>query len=79
MNLVGKLMGGKWVAAYHDFSLDIAISDVGDLSDEINLLYARGFGNYFSGDVKYADYSAGDIAFNKVDTQKTWFWVGYTF
>jgi len=79
LSLAGKLFGGKWVAAYHDFSSDESLGGADDLGDEINLLYARGFGDNFSGGVKFADYSAGDAAFGRVDATKSWLWVSYKF
>jgi len=50
-----------------------------DLGSEINLLYTRKFGKGFSGGIKYADYSAGDAGFNRVDTQRAWLWGTYSF
>lgn len=75
----GKAAGGKWVATYHDYSSDTALSGSDDLGDEINLLYARNFGESFSGGIKYADYKAGDSVFNKVDSKKVWVWAGFKF
>ncbi|MGB0956352.1 MAG: alginate export family protein [Panacagrimonas sp.] len=72
----GKLAGGKWLLAYHDFSADDASPAVDDLGSEINALYARKFAYGFSGGIKYAAYRAGDT---KVDTDKLWAWVGYSF
>lgn len=78
-SLSGKALGGKWSAVYHDFSSDVSLGGNSDLGDEINLVYTRSFGDGFSGGVKFADYSAGDSAFNKVDTQKSWVWASYKF
>ncbi len=79
LSLSGKLAGGKWVAVYHDFSSDIVVDGNSDLGDEINLLYTRKFTDQFSGGLKYADYSAGDQAFNRVDTERLWVWGGFKF
>lgn len=78
-SLTGKAFGGKWVAAYHDFSSDTSLEGADDLGDEINLLYARKITDSFAGGIKFADYSAGDTAFGKVDAQKTWLWLSYKF
>jgi len=78
-SLSGKIAGGKWVAAYHDFSADVSVAGADDLGDEINLLYARKFGDTFSGGIKFASYSAGSAPFNKVDTDKVWLWAGAKF
>jgi len=79
LSLSGKLAGGKWLAVYHDFSSDVALNGADDLGDEINLLYTRKFGDGFSGGIKYADYSAGDAGFGRVDAQKAWVWAAYKF
>lgn len=75
----GKLAGGKWLAAYHDYSSDTSLNGADDLGQEINLLYARKFADGVSGGLKYADYSAGDAAFSRVDTDKVWLWAKYQF
>lgn len=79
LSLSGKALGGKWVAAYHEFSSEMNLNGADDLGEEINLLYARKLSDSVSGGVKYADYSAGDVSFNKVDTQKAWLWASYKF
>jgi len=74
IGLSGKLLGGNWAAVYHDFSSDDSLVGFRDLGDEIDLRYSRKFGeNYWAG-IKLASYSAGDSAFNLVDTDKVWFW-----
>jgi hypothetical protein len=65
----GKVAGIKLVGVYHDFSSD---KDGDDLGSEINLLAAKKFDDNFSAGIKYANYSAGDDAYGKVDTQKFW-------
>jgi len=67
----GNVAGIKLVAVYHDFSSD---KDGDDLGSEINLLAAKKFDDNFSAGIKYANYSAGDDAYGKVDTQKFWLW-----
>jgi len=74
-----KALGGKIVAAYHDFSTDKATSTVSDLGSEINLLYATKFNKIYNAGIKYAAYSAGDSAAGKVDTDKLWIWTGLKF
>jgi len=78
-SLSGKALGGNWVAVYHDFSSDTDLNGSDDLGDEINLLYTRKFSDGFSGGIKYADYSAGDAGFGRVDTQRAWLWGTYKF
>ncbi|WP_111977973.1 alginate export family protein [Algibacillus agarilyticus] len=68
-----KAMGGKVVAAYHLFDSDVGSVDLGS---ELNVLYAKKLTDVYSGGVKLAMYSAGDI---KVDTNKLWVWVGAKF
>jgi hypothetical protein len=68
---VGKVAGVKLVAVYHDFSTD---KDSDDLGSEIDLLAGMKFENNMSAGIKYANYSAGDDAYGKDDTQKFWLW-----
>lgn len=75
----GKVAGGKLVAAYHDYSSEIALAGANDLGSEINLLYTKKFSKRYSGGIKYADYSAGNAAFGKVDADKVWVWMGAKF
>ena len=79
LSVGSKFLGGKWTAVYHDFSSDETLDGASDLGDEINLVYTRAFGDGFSGGIKYADYSAGESVFGKVDTQKAWLWGAYKF
>tara|TARA_R110002167_G_scaffold116678_2_gene292027 strand:+ start:768 stop:2006 length:1239 start_codon:yes stop_codon:yes gene_type:complete len=69
----GKLAGGSWAIAYHDFEADEGSTDLGS---ELDLSYAKGFGKNYSAGIKYAAYSAGDVL---VDTDKVWFWLGAKF
>jgi len=79
-SLSGKLAGGKWALAYHDFSADDdGGSGIDDLGSEIDLLYAKTFSENYSAGIKYAAYSAGDSGSGKVDTDKLWFWLGAKF
>jgi len=79
ISLSGKLLGGKWVIAYHDFEANQGTATVDDLGDEIDILYAKKFGKHYSAGVKYGAYSAGDAAAGKVDTDKMWVWLGAKF
>lgn len=74
--LSGKLAGGKWLAAYHDFSADVSSEQVDDLGDEINLQYVKTFGEHYKVGVKYASYSGSS---GKVDTDKLWLWLNVGF
>jgi hypothetical protein len=69
--VVTKVAGIKLLAMYHDFSSD---KDGDDLGSEINLLAAKKFDKNFSAGIKYAQYSAGDDIYAKVDTDKLWVW-----
>lgn len=60
---------------YHDFSSDHSVFGDDDLGDEINLQFIRDFAKYYNFGIKYADYSSGDSAFEKVDTEKIWIWL----
>ena len=43
---------------------------------EVNAVYSRKFAKHYSVGVKYAAYSADELA---VDTDKLWFWLGAAF
>ncbi|MDX1453476.1 MAG: alginate export family protein [Oleiphilaceae bacterium] len=75
----GKLAGGAWLVAYHDFSANESTATIDDLGSEVDLLYKRKFAKYYNAGIKYAAYSAGDAAAGKVDTDKLWLWVGASF
>lgn len=79
ISVSGKIAGGKVVVAYHDFSADDSSSAADDLGSEIDILYAKKFGQNYSAGIKYGAYSAGDAASGKVDTDKIWFWLGAKF
>lgn len=79
VSLAGKVAGGKWLLAYHDFSADESTATVDDLGSELNVLYARKLGKGVTAGIKYAAYSAGDAAAGKVDTDKLWLWTGFAF
>ncbi|NMP32453.1 alginate export family protein [Thalassotalea sp. M1531] len=72
----GKAYGGKWAVVFHNYEADEDKGGVDDLGDEINISYGKSFNKTFSGGIKYASYSAGDI---KVDADKLWVWVGAKF
>lgn len=81
----GNALGGKWTVAYHDYSADDDTNTIDDLGDEINLVYAKKFGKHYNAGIKYASYSAKDIASvggnakSYTDTDKLWLWVGAKF
>lgn len=74
--LTGKLAGGTWLAAYHNFEADDASATVDDLGDEINLQYVTKVAKHYTVAIKYASYS-GDSG--KVDADKLWLWVNTKF
>lgn len=78
-SISGKAFGGAWAVVLHDFSADEASTTVDDLGTEINAVYTKKFSKNYSAGIKYAAYSAGDVASGKVDTDKFWLWVGAKF
>lgn len=76
VSLGGSLAGGKWALAYHDYSADDDSSGVDNYGSEVNAVYSKKFGKHYSAGVKYAAYSADELA---VDTDKLWLWVGASF
>ncbi|TKB45351.1 alginate export family protein [Thalassotalea mangrovi] len=77
--LGGSIFSGKWSVGYHDFEADDSAPLIDDFGKEYNAQYTRAFGDHFSVGVKYANYERGDLATEKVDTDKLWVWVGATF
>ncbi|WP_217652838.1 alginate export family protein [Modicisalibacter ilicicola] len=71
-----QLAGGNLNLIYHDYEAAEDTPAVDDLGDEIDVVYSRKFGKYYSSGIKYASYSAGDI---NVDTDKLWVWLGMSF
>ena len=75
----GKVFGGGWTVAVHDFSADDATKTVDDLGTEINAIFTKKFMSNYAVGIKYAAYSAGDAGAGKVDTDKVWLWLGAKF
>ena len=75
ITVVGKVLGGKTIIAYHDFKTDEGSIDAGN---ELNLLFTKKIAGHYTVGLKYADYSAGDLA-GKVDTQKSWLFTAISF
>lgn len=76
VSLGGSLLGGAWNIVYHDFTADEDTPTLDDYGTELDVSYARKFGKNYNAGIKYADYSADDLA---VDTRKLWLWVGLSF
>eukprot|EP00494_Astrolonche_serrata_P005641 UN05658 len=79
VSLNGKAYGGKWLFAYHSFDANDSANGVDDLGTELNVQYVKPINKTYAVGAKYADYSAGDSAAGKVDTQKLWVWVSAKF
>ncbi len=75
----GNVIGGKWAVAYHEFDADESSAVVDDLGSEINAVFSVPFYDHYTVGVKYAAYSAGDVAAGKVDTDKGWVWFNAKF
>jgi hypothetical protein len=69
----GKIAGGNWMFAYHEFDSDEGSTDLGS---ELDISFSKGFGKNYSVGIKLAAYSAGDTG---VDTDKVWLWLGAKF
>ena len=74
-SVAGKVWGGKWLLAYHDFKADETHAEFDNYGSELNAQYTRKLTSYLSGGIKYANYSAGDEGTGKVDTDKLWLWL----
>jgi hypothetical protein len=68
--VVGKVLGTKLVAVYHDFETD---EDGLDAGSELDVLLQKSFAKHYTVGVKFADYKADDEFASKVDTEKFWF------
>lgn len=75
VKISGSLSGVKLLAVYHTFETDKGSSDLGSEMDA-QLTYA--IDKHFSTGLKYAAYSAGDVA-GFTDTDKLWLWLGAAF
>jgi len=67
--VVGKVLGAKVVAVYHDFETDQGGIDAGN---EFDILAQKTFKQHYTVGVKYSDFDAGDASLGKVDTEKFW-------
>jgi hypothetical protein len=67
--VVGKVMGAKLIAVYHDFETD---KDSLDAGSEVDLWLQKSFNKNYTLAVKYADYRADSEFTSKVDTKKLW-------
>jgi len=67
--VVGKVLGAKLVAVYHDFETD---KDSLDAGDEFDILVQKTFKQHYTVGVKYSDYNADSEFASKVDTEKFW-------
>ncbi|MFT5082856.1 MAG: hypothetical protein ACI9Y1_000891 [Lentisphaeria bacterium] len=75
LTVSGKVLGGGWKVALHDFSTDESGAN-DDLGSEIDASFGRGFGKIYNAGIKLASYNSGDVG---VDTDKIWLWVGAKF
>ncbi|KAA9129817.1 hypothetical protein F3N42_14285 [Marinihelvus fidelis] len=78
-SLSGKLLGGGWTVAWHDFEADQSSAAVSDFGSELDLVYTRKFADHFTAGLKYARFDAGPTAGGRVDTDKFWAWIGAAF
>jgi hypothetical protein len=57
--VVGKVLGAKVIASYHDFETDEGSVDAGE---EFDILVAKKFAKHYTVGAKYSDYQSGDLA-----------------
>jgi hypothetical protein len=71
--VVGKVLGAKVVAVYHDFETDKGSLDAGN---EFDILAQKTFNQHYTVGVKYSDYNADReytaVNAKSVDTEKFW-------
>ncbi len=70
VTVVGKVLGAKVVAVYHDYETDEGGDDLGD---EFNILVAKKFAKHYTVGAKYADFSGGDVGKTN-DEERFWVW-----
>lgn len=75
-----KLAGIALGATFHDFQVDQTTAALpnSNLGNEWNLVATYKYGKNYTVGLKYADYSAGNVA-GYVDTTKTWLWGAFNF
>ena len=66
---------------YHDFTADVTMGGQDDLGSEIDVVYVNKVPgvNNLKGLVKYASYSAGNVAGYTNDKQVAWLMLDYKF
>lgn len=74
-----KLAGIALGAVYHDYGADVTTATINNLGSEWNLVATYKYDKNYTVGLKYADYSAGDVAAGYVDTKKTWLWGAFSF
>jgi hypothetical protein len=74
LNLSGKAGNINWSLIYHDYNADDSTSTVDDLGSEFDLQFVYPISENYEMGMKYANYSAGDVAAGKPDTDKFWLW-----
>lgn len=89
LSIRGKAGPGKWAVIFHSFSSNkslITLSGDGestysdnDLGTELDAVFSMKFSKLYNTGIKFAQYSAGDRRFGKVDTRKIWGWIGLKF
>ncbi|MGI9288148.1 MAG: alginate export family protein [Pseudomonadales bacterium] len=67
-NISAPILGVKTTITYHNFASD---NDSSDYGTEVDLEVSKKFGEHYEVGLKYASYSADDLA---VDTDKIWGW-----
>ena len=72
LSFTSTIKGVKIKTMMHQFKSDrLAQGGFSDLGSEFALSGTKKLGRFNVG-VKYASYKAGDLVFNKVDTEKIW-------
>ena len=74
LNLSGKAGNINWSLIYHDFNADYSTSTIDDLGNELDLQFFYPISESYDMGIKYAKYSAGDVAAGKPNTDKFWVW-----
>jgi hypothetical protein len=76
ISLSTKVLGGKWLFVYHDYSADADLGVIDDLGTEINAQYTTIINKKYGIGLKYANYSGEG---GRPDTDKMWAWLSTKF
>ena len=79
LSVGGNAWNGNWLLIYHNLVADDPTIGVDDFGNELDLQYVFPVGENTNIGIKYANYSQGDLAAGKPETDKLWAWLTVRF